>query len=69
VDEDRFGGLTATEATAEALGATRRVIITHSPAFHERQSRGFDQTLAKAGRQPVSGRSTAGGLAGSVGPA
>jgi transposase len=51
VDEDRFGGLTATETTAEALGATRRVIITHSPAFHERQSRGFDQTLAKAGRQ------------------
>jgi transposase len=51
VDEDRFGGLTATEATAEALGTSRRVIITHSPAFHERQSRGFDQTLAKAGRQ------------------
>jgi transposase len=51
VDEDLFGGLTATETTAEALGATRRVIITHSPAFHERQSRGFDQTLAKAGRQ------------------
>jgi transposase len=51
VDEDRFGGLTATGATAEALGTSRRVIITHSPAFHARQSRGFDQTLAKAGRQ------------------
>jgi len=51
VDEDRFGGLTATETTAEALGASRRVIITHSPAFHDRQSRGFDQTLAKAERQ------------------
>jgi transposase len=48
VDQDRFGGLTAAEATAEALGATRRVIITHSPTFHARQARGFDQTLAKA---------------------
>ena len=51
VDQDRFGGLTAVEATAEALGATRRVILTHSPTFHARQARGFDQTLAKAGRQ------------------
>jgi transposase len=51
VDDDRFGGLTATETTAEVLGAARRVIITHSPAFHERQARGFDQTLAKAARQ------------------
>jgi transposase len=51
VDEDRFGGLTAAEATATALGADRRVILTHSPTFHARQARGFDQTLAKAGRQ------------------
>jgi transposase len=51
VDQARFGGLTAAEATAEALGSTRRVIITHSPTFHARQSRGFDQTLAKATRQ------------------
>jgi transposase len=51
VDQDRFGGLTAVEATAEALGATRRVILTHSPTFHARQARGLDQTLAKAGRQ------------------
>jgi transposase len=50
-DPDRFGGLTAVEATAEALGATRRVIVTHSPTFHARQARGFDQTLAKAERQ------------------
>jgi transposase len=48
VDQARFGGLTAVEATAEALGATRRVIITHSPTFHARQARGFEQTLAKA---------------------
>jgi transposase len=51
VDPDRFGELTAVEATTEALGATRRVIVTHSPTFHTRQARGFAQTLAKARRQ------------------
>lgn len=51
VDQARFGGLTAVEATAEALGAARRVIVTHSPTFHARQARGFAQTLAKAERQ------------------
>jgi transposase len=51
VDPDRFGALTATETTAQALGAERRVILTHSPTFHARQARGFDQTLAKAERQ------------------
>jgi len=51
VDQAQFGGLTAVEATATALGRTRRVILTHSPTFHARQARGFDQTLAKAGRQ------------------
>jgi transposase len=51
VDQARFGGLTAVEATATALGRTRRVILTHSPTFHARQDRGFDQTLAKAERQ------------------
>ncbi len=51
VDQARFGGLTAVEAAATALGRTRRVIVTHSPTFHARQARGFDQTLAKAGRQ------------------
>jgi transposase len=51
VDQARFGGLTAVEATAEALGRARRVIVTHSPTFHTRQARGFDQTLAKAEHQ------------------
>jgi transposase len=51
VDEHRFGRLTAVETSTEALGATRRVIITHSPTFHARQARGFAQTLAKARRQ------------------
>jgi transposase len=50
-DPDRFGGLTCHETTAHALGAARRVIITHSPTFHVRQARGFEQTLAKARRQ------------------
>jgi transposase len=49
--QDRFGGLTYHETTAQALGGPRRVILTHSPTFHDRQARGFDQTLAKAGRQ------------------
>jgi transposase len=50
-DSARFGGLTYHETTAPALGAARRVIITHSPTFHARQARGFEQTLAKARRQ------------------
>jgi transposase len=48
VDQARFGGLTAVETTATALGQARRVIVTHSPTFHARQARGFEQTLAKA---------------------
>ena len=51
LDPVRFGGLTCHETTAPALGATRRVILTHSPTFHARQARGFEQTLAKARRQ------------------
>jgi transposase len=49
--QGRFGGLTYHETTAQALGGPRRVILTHSPTFHDRQARGFDQTLAKAERQ------------------
>ncbi|MEX1164623.1 MAG: IS1634 family transposase [Nitriliruptor sp.] len=51
VDEDRFEGVTAHDTTVDALGVTRRAIITHSASFHQRQARGFDQTLAKARRQ------------------
>ena len=51
VDEDRFGGLTAYDTTATALGVTRRAVVTHSPDFHEAQARGFEQTLAKARRR------------------
>ena len=51
VDEQRFEGLTAYDTTANALGVTRRAIITHSPTFHDAQTRGFEQTLTKASRQ------------------
>lgn len=51
VDEDRFPGLRAVDTTVEALGATRRAVLTHSANLHAKQSRGFDQTLAKATRQ------------------
>ena len=51
VDQDRFDGLTAHDTVVTALGVTRRAIITHSETFHQRQARGFEQTLAKADRQ------------------
>jgi transposase len=51
VDPERFPGLTAVEARTHALGADRRVILTHSDTFHLRQARGFEQTLAKARRR------------------
>ncbi len=51
VDEERFDGLTALDTTANALGVTRRAIVTHSQAFHDAQRRGFEQTLTKASRQ------------------
>lgn len=48
VDGDRFGELTAVDTTVTALGVTRRAVLTHSPTLHAAQSRGLDQTLAKA---------------------
>ena len=48
VDADRFGDLTAFDTTITALGVTRRTVLTHSPTLHAGQSRGLDQTLAKA---------------------
>ena len=48
VDADRLGDLTAYDTTVTALGVTRRAVITHSPTLHAGQSRGLDQTLAKA---------------------
>lgn len=52
VDADRFGDLTCYDTRREAYGAERRVILTHSPEFHEAQHVGFvGTTLAKAGRR------------------
>ncbi|MCA1681695.1 MAG: IS1634 family transposase [Actinobacteria bacterium] len=49
VDAARFGGLTALDTRRQVYGADRRVVLTHSPTLHTAQSRGFDQTLTKAG--------------------
>lgn len=46
-----FAGLSAYETKKVALGETRRVIVTHSDEFHQRQIRGFEQTLSKCRRQ------------------
>lgn len=51
IDAERFPGLTGHETRAEALGAERRVILTHSVTLHAKQSRGFDQTTGKAVRK------------------
>ena len=48
VDDDRYPGLTCVDTEVSALGVTRRAVLTHSPTLHAAQSRGFDQTLAKA---------------------
>jgi transposase len=48
VDADRFPGLTHVDTTVTALGVSRRAVLTHSKTLHAAQSRGFDQTLAKA---------------------
>ena len=51
VDRARFPGLRAFEAEKVVYGKARRLVVTHSEGLHEKQSRGFDQTLAKAERQ------------------
>jgi hypothetical protein len=48
VDPDRDPGLTAFDTRGVALGAQRRLIITHSPTLHAKQAQGFNQTLAPA---------------------
>ena len=51
VDAERFPALTCLDTQVTALGVTRRAVLTHSPTLHAAQSRGFDQTLAKARRR------------------
>jgi transposase len=51
VDPAAYPGLTCVDTTVTALGVTRRAVLTHSPTLHAAQSRGLDQTLAKAHRR------------------
>ena len=51
VDSEQYPGLTAFDTRKVVFGTDRRVVLTHSPTLHAKQSRGFDQTLAKTTRQ------------------
>jgi transposase len=51
VDKARFPGLSAFETTKVVFGTERRIVVCHSQNLHDKQSQGFDQTLAKARRQ------------------
>ena len=51
VDNERFGGLSAFEATKVVFGTERRIVVTYSEELRSKQSAGFDQTLAKVHRQ------------------
>jgi len=51
VDQERFPGLSAFETRKVVFGHRRRLVVTHSQNLHDKQARGFDQTLGKARRQ------------------
>ena len=51
VDRQALPGVRAFEARKVVFGAERRIVVCHSQGLHDGQSRGFDQTLAKARRQ------------------
>ena len=51
LDEEAFPGLRAFETAKVVFGKKRRLVVCHSDGLHEKQSRGFDQTLAKVHRQ------------------
>jgi transposase len=51
VDDERYPGVRCVDTDVTALGVRRRAVVTHSPTLHDKQSRGFDQTLAKAARR------------------
>ena len=53
VDARRYPRLSCVDTHVIALGVTRRAVLTHSPTLHAAQTRGFDQTLAKARRKLV----------------
>ncbi|MGV1010669.1 MAG: IS1634 family transposase [Dermatophilaceae bacterium] len=47
VDPEQYPDLTALQVRSSVFGTKRRVVLTHSPNLHAKQSRGFDQTLTK----------------------
>jgi transposase len=51
VDPAAYPGLTCVDTHVSALGVTRRAVLTHSVSLHAAQSRGLEQTLAKARRR------------------
>jgi transposase len=51
VDPGRFEGLSAFESTKVVFGHRRRIVVTFSQSFFDKQAAGFEQTLAKARRQ------------------
>ncbi|MGI8458427.1 MAG: IS1634 family transposase [Propionibacteriaceae bacterium] len=51
VDAQAYPGLRCVDTTVSTLGVTRRAVLTHSPTLHAAQTRGLDQTLAKARRR------------------
>ena len=51
VEGERFAGLRAFETKKVVFGRERRVVVTFSQNFFDKQSAGFEQTLAKARRQ------------------
>ena len=57
VDKTRFGnGLRAFETTKVVFGVERRLVVCHSQNLHDKQSRGFDQTLDQSPPPTVRGR-------------
>jgi len=51
VDAEAFPGLVAFETEKVVFGNKRRLVVCHSDGLHEKQTRGFSQTLAKVHRQ------------------
>ncbi len=51
VDPERFDGLSAFETNKVVFGHERRIVVTFSENFFNKQIAGFEQTLAKARRQ------------------
>ncbi len=51
VDQEAFRALGAFETAMVVYGKERRLVVCHSAGLHAKQSRGYEQTLAKPHRQ------------------